>query len=78
MKSKIKQFLIILAEEIIETEEEEDSAVAFKKAGSEASEPDVTKFKVFMILRVKISICQFEYFFINLFFYVRYVVERYN
>lgn len=52
--------------------------MAFKKAGSEASEPDVTKFKVFMILRVTISICQFEYFFINLFFYVRYVVERYN
>lgn len=40
-------FPIILAEEIVETEEEEDSAVAFKKAGSEASEPDVAKFKVF-------------------------------
>lgn len=51
--------------------------MAFKKAGSEASEPDVAKFKVFMILKVTISICQFEYFFINL-FYVRYVVERYN
>ncbi|EZA58767.1 hypothetical protein DMN91_009215 [Ooceraea biroi] len=33
------------AEEVIESEEEEDSAVAFKKAGSEASEPDVAKFK---------------------------------
>lgn len=37
---------MILAEEVTESEEEEDSAVAFKKAGSEASEPDVTKFKV--------------------------------
>lgn len=33
-------------EEVVESEEEEDSTVAFKKAGSEASEPDVTKFKV--------------------------------
>lgn len=32
----------------MESEEEEDSAVAFKKAGSEASEPDVAKFKVFI------------------------------
>lgn len=39
---------ITLAEEIMESEEEEDSAVAFKKAGSEASEPDVAKFKVFI------------------------------
>lgn len=31
----------------MESEEEDDSAVAFKKAGSEASEPDVSKFKVF-------------------------------
>lgn len=38
---------IVIAEEVIESEEEEDSAVAFKKAGSEASEPDVAKFKVF-------------------------------
>lgn len=34
------------AEEVIESEVEEDSAIAFKKAGSEASEPDVAKFKV--------------------------------
>lgn len=32
----------------MESEEEDDSAVAFKKAGSEASEPDLTKFKVFI------------------------------
>ncbi|XP_043257448.1 eukaryotic translation initiation factor 3 subunit C isoform X2 [Colletes gigas] len=31
--------------EVIESEEEDDSAVAFKKAGSEASEPDLSKFK---------------------------------
>lgn len=47
----IKNFSIILAEEIMESEEEEDSAVAFKKAGSEASEPDLTKFKVFITSR---------------------------
>lgn len=34
------------AEEVIESEVEEDSAIAFKKAVSEASEPDVAKFKV--------------------------------
>ncbi|XP_017794023.1 PREDICTED: eukaryotic translation initiation factor 3 subunit C isoform X2 [Habropoda laboriosa] len=32
-------------EEVMESEEEDDSAVAFKKAGSEASEPDISKFK---------------------------------
>ncbi|OAD60074.1 Eukaryotic translation initiation factor 3 subunit C [Eufriesea mexicana] len=32
-------------EEIVESEEEEDNAIAFKKAGSEASEPDTSKFK---------------------------------
>lgn len=37
----------ISAEEVLESEEEDDSAIAFKKAGSEASEPDVSKFKVF-------------------------------
>lgn len=42
----------ISAEEIIESEEEEDSAVAFKKAGSEASEPDVSKFKVLIRSRL--------------------------
>lgn len=42
---------VVSAEEIVESEEEEDSAVAFKKAGSEASEPDVAKFKVFIIPR---------------------------
>lgn len=42
-----KLIISISAEEVIESEEEEDSAVAFKKAGSEASEPDVSKFKVF-------------------------------
>lgn len=35
----------------MESEEEDDSAVAFKKAGSEASEPDLTKFKVFITSR---------------------------
>lgn len=39
----------------MESEEEEDSAVAFKKAGSEASEPDVAKFKVFIIQFILIS-----------------------
>ncbi|XP_076653225.1 eukaryotic translation initiation factor 3 subunit C [Halictus rubicundus] len=32
-------------EEVVESEEEDDSAVAFKKAVSEASEPDISKFK---------------------------------
>lgn len=49
-----RKIISILAEEIIESEEEEDSAVAFKKAGSEASEPDVSKFKVFY----KIETCK--------------------
>lgn len=46
----IKKFMIFIvsADEVLESEEEEDSAVAFKKAGSEASEPDVAKFKVFL------------------------------
>lgn len=38
----------ILAEEVVEFEDEEDSTVAFKKAGSEASEPDTSKFKVYI------------------------------
>jgi len=42
IKKKINS---ISAEEVLESEEEDDSA--FKKAGSEASEPDVSKFKVF-------------------------------
>lgn len=45
-KVKLELISVISADEIIESEEEEDSAVAFKKAGSEASEPDVAKFKV--------------------------------
>lgn len=47
IQNEIKWIIFVSAEEIIESEEEEDSAVAFKKAGSEASEPDVSKFKVF-------------------------------
>lgn len=43
---KIINNCMTLAEEVIESEVEEDSALAFKKAGSEASEPDVAKFKV--------------------------------
>lgn len=48
----LKLFLKIInnrmtsAEEVIESEVEEDSTIAFKKASSEASEPDVAKFKV--------------------------------
>lgn len=45
-QDKRKCIILILAEEVIESEEEEDSAVALKKAGSEASEPDLSKFKV--------------------------------
>lgn len=42
----INNCMTSLAEEAIESDVEEDSAIAFKKAGSEASEPDVAKFKV--------------------------------
>lgn len=49
----------------MESEEEEDSAVAFKKAGSEASEPDVAKFKVFITPRLTDRTDCFKSFFIN-------------
>lgn len=47
--NKVEIILGILAEELMESDKEEDSAVAFKKPGSEASEPDLSKFKVYYI-----------------------------
>lgn len=52
---------------MIESEEEDDSAVAFKKAGSEASEPDVSKFKVFYNIKTYKYRKLMKIFFVNLF-----------